>query len=158
MRIFFGKSTILTLLILFLFNCQGKKSEKQPAVQQKAQREESAPKKAVVTMKIGDKDTTITDLDVRNDLMNDQIAIQGGATVKNGGLLTFDLEFTGKQPGALKEVYLTIKGYQIDKVSGTLEHFDKNSLKGTFRGMLRKLNKNGFPIKGDIPFSGTFEK
>jgi len=88
----------------------------------------------------------------------------------SGSKYTLQLDFMGKHAGQVEDPYLTLNGYQIKTVTvnldryegkvsaGTFKAFKLTAMRGSFNGMLQKLNKIGFPEKPQIPFEGTIEK
>ncbi len=142
------KASIAALTLFIMFGCSTKKTEQ-------AQTETPVEPQSVVTLTIGDKDTTFTDAVIFYDSTNNSTHVKGGAMSDS---YYFIFDFPGKQPGSFENGSLTLMEYSPATVSGTLNHFGQDSITGTFNGSVQKLDKKGLPIKKDIPISGKFKK
>lgn len=166
------------LIALFVFVSCGKKensagSEVSP---DKKAGSTSETKKAVkkhggVKINIGDEEKTFEDVDIRYDQRSDETILSGGyKKSETSGLQisTFQLSFQGKDKGDMKDVFLTLKEYNVEEVSGTVDSLETSKgtyggtkidcIKGTLKGSVKKLDKNGFPQGDPIPFEASFEK
>lgn len=166
------------LIALFVFVSCGKKENS--AGSEISQDEKAGPssetKKAVkkhevVKINIGDEEKSFEDVDIRYDQRSDETILSGGyEKSETSGLQisTFQLSFEGKEKGDMKDVSLTLKGYNIEEVSGTVDSLETSKgtyggtkidyIKGTFKGTVKKLDENGFPQGDPIPFEASFEK
>jgi len=172
------KIAVFILIALFVFVSCGKKenSAESKVVSDKQVGSSSENKKAVnehiiVKITIGDQEKTFEDVDVRYDRMTDETILSGGYEEgETAGLQesTFQLSFKGKDKGDMEDASLTLKGYEVEEVAGTVDSLKTSkgpyggtkidSIKGTFNGTVKELDENGFPQGDPIPFEASFEK
>ena len=166
---------LLIISTMILIGCGGGTKDTAPASEKKTQSAKEVKKELIVTMKIGEEEVKFKKSSIINGAMNpgqksDRYEIS--CTPLDGENIKLGLDFTTTGVGEATRPYVSsIKGYVIKKgsISVQIEKFETKkgtyggisvtSLKGSFKGQLRKTEKNGFLPTGDlINFSGTFEK
>jgi hypothetical protein len=160
---------ILTgIFMLSLISCGGsgsKKTEEEKTVKKEGKTQE------MLSIQIGDEKKTYEDVNIHFEGRAEQVSVSAfGQESKEGMQESIaTLSFAGAKKGKMNNPSLSIDGYRVEELSGTVKSVKTGksqytrsitieSIKGTFQAKVKKEDKNGFPQGEPIDLKGSFEK
>lgn len=166
------KKTALLLLtgifMLSLLSCGGSGNKK---TEEETSEEKTGKKEETLSLQIGDEEKNYKDISIRFDGMVDQVSVAAFGEESNENIKESiaTLQFDGTETGKMKNPSLSIDGYSVEEISGTVASVKTGkhqytgrttleSIKGKFQAKVKKKDENGFPQGESIDLKGNFEK